>query len=481
MVSEMLERDLIQPSKSPWASPIVVVAKKDGSTRFCVDYRRLNSVTKMDVFPLPRIYDCLDQLAHCKYFTTLDLASGFWQVKMEPSSVEKTAFVTHSGLFEFHVMPFGLCNAPATFQRLMESVLVGECCMVYIDDILIIGKTFEEHLENLRKILEHLRKANLRLKAQKCKFMRDKVGYLGHVVSKDGIEADSAKVSAVRDFPTPTDLKALRSFLGLAAYYRRFVPLFSTVAGPLHGLTRKGVDFVWSESCEEAFRTLKRLLTQAPVLAFPDFSLGFLLETDASGLGLGAVLAQEQDGVVRPIAYSSRTLQAHEKNYSATELEGLGVVWAVKHFRHYLYGHKCRVYTDHQALKALLNTPHPSGRLARWGLAFQELELEIVYRPGKKNANADALSRCPLEVDEEEESPFGVIAALGADVQSKDGEPGLRERQLADAALAQMMAYLEDGSLPSDPAQAHKVLMEQEWHTVVDGVLYRLLSDNPSH
>ena len=163
------------------------------------------------------------------------------------------------------------------------------------------------------------------------------------------------------------------------------------------------------------------------MLAFPDFALGFLLETDASGLGL---VAQEQDGVVRPVAYSSRTLQAHEKNYGATELEGLGVVWAVKHFRHYLYGHKCRVYMDHQALKALLNTPHPSGRLARWGLALQELELEIVYRPGKKNANADALSRCPLEVDEEEESPFGVIAALGADVQSKDGEPGLRERQL---------------------------------------------------
>ena len=178
-----------------------------------------------------------------------------------------------------------------------------------------------------------------------------------------------------------------------------------------------------------------------------------------------------------PIAYSSRILQAHEKNYGATELEGLGVVWAVKHFRHYLYGHKCRVYTDHQALKALLNTPHPSGRLTRWGLALQELELEIVYRPGKKNANADTLSRCPLEVDEEEESLFGVIAALGADVQSKDGEPGLREHQLANAALAQMMAYLEDSSLPSDPAQAHKVLMEQEWHTVVDGVLYRLLSD----
>ena len=375
--------------------------------------------------------------------------------------------LTHSGLFEFRVMPFGLCNAPATFQSVLVG-LIGECCMEYI---VIMGKTFEEHLENLRKVLDRLRKANLRLKAQKCKFMRDKVGYLGHVVSKDGIEADSAKVSAMRDFPTPTDLKALHSFLGLAAYYRRFVPLFSTVAGPLHGLTRKGVDFMWSESCEEAFRTLKRLLTQAPVLAFPDFALGFLLETDASGLGLGA---QEQDGVVRLIAYSSRTLQAHEKNYGATELEGLGVVWAVKHFRHYLYGHECRVYTDHQALKALLNTPHPSGRLARWGLALQELELEIVYRPGKKNANADTLSRCPLEVDEEEESPFGVIAALGADVQSKDGEPGLRERQLADAALAE----IENGSLPSDPAQAHKVLMEQERHTVVDGVLYRLLSDN---
>ena len=312
MVEKMLEQGVVEPSHSPWSSPVVLVEKKDGSKRFCVDYRRLNSVTKMDVFPLPRIDDTLDSLAQSKYFTTLDLASGFWQVKINPESQEKTAFATHSGLYEFRVMPFGLCNSPATFQRLMENVLAGltkKSCMVYIDDVLVIGRTFQEHLGNLREVFQRLRSAGLRLKLNKCLFAGSSVVYLGFVVSREGIAPDPLKVEAVRAFPQPHDVKSLRSFLGLASYYRHFVMGFSSVANPLFTLTNKDVDFVWSEACEAAFHQLKKLLTVAPVLTFPEFDRGFL---HASGIGLGAVLTQKQDdGTVRPVAYVSRTLQPH--------------------------------------------------------------------------------------------------------------------------------------------------------------------------
>ena len=381
LTEEMLDHGVIQPSSSPWASPIVLVAKKDGSTRFCVDYRKLNAVTKHDMFPLPRIDDSLDLLAGTRYFSTLDLASGYWQVAMEDDSREKTAFTTQEGLFEFAVMPFGLCNAPATFQRLMERVLAGiarEKCIVYLDDILVMGKTFQEHLSNLREVFSRLSGAGLKLKPSKCKLLHKRVEFLGYVVSASGVAADPKKVSAVVHFPRPRDLKSLRTFLGLTSYYRRFVPCYSTIAQPLYTLTRKDEPFCWSDGCEEAFERLKMSLTRAPVLAYPHFDREFLLETDASGVGLGAVLSQRQDdNTIRPMAFASRTLQPHERRYGISELEALGVVWAVKHFRHYLYGYPCTVYTDHEALRSLLNTPHPSGKLARWGMAIQELNLKI--------------------------------------------------------------------------------------------------------
>ena len=398
MVKEMIDQGVVQPSHSPWASPIVLV-KKDGGTCFCVDFRRLNAITKQDVFPLPRIDDTLDLLSSAKYFTTLDLASGYWQVKMAPESQEKTAFTTYSGLYEFTVMAFGLCNAPTTFQHLMETILAGlarKTCMVYIDDILIFSKTFEEHLTHLEEVFNRLRQAGLHLKLKKCTFAQPKVEYLGHVVTTNGIEVDPKKVESVKGFPQPTNLKTLRSFLGLASYYRRFIPNFSREARPLHSLTCKNAQFIWTPTYQQAFDKLKQLLTDAPVLAFPNFEQDFILETDASGEGLGAVLAQKhQDGGIGPVAFASRTLQQHEKNYGATELEALGVVLAAKHFRPYLYGHHCDLYTDHEALKSLLNTPQPSGKLARWGMAIQELDLSIHYRPGKRNLNADALSRYP--------------------------------------------------------------------------------------
>ena len=432
MVEDIMDQGVVQPSTSPWASPIVLVAKKDGSTRFCIDYRRLNSITKKDIYPLPRIDDTLDSLARQQYFTTVDLAFGYWQVGMDGQSQEKTAFTTHSGLYEFHVMPFGLCNAPATFQRLMEVVLQGlvhKSCLVYLDDILVIGCTFTEHLNNLVKVFSRLRQAGLHLKPSKCCLARTEVEYLGHVVSQGGVAADPKKVEAVQAYPVPTNWKSIRSFLGLASYYRRFIPNSSSVARPLHILTQKNVQFNWTMECQKAFDTLKKLLTQAPLLAYPDFTQPFMLETDASVEGLGAVLAQQKpDLSVHPIAYASRTLLSHERNYGTSELEGLGVVWAVKIFPHYLYGHECHVYTDHEALKALIHTPHPSGKLACWGLALQELDLQIHYRPGKQNANADVLSRAPIQSSPDR--PYGIIAMLTTDgSQAKDGEEPLASQQ----------------------------------------------------
>ena len=478
LVEEMMQQGVVVPSASPWASPVVLVRNKDGGMRFCVDYRKLNRATKLDEYPLPRIDDTLDMLSGAQHFTTLDLASGYWQVPVDQASQEKTAFITHSGLYEFRKMPFGLVNAPATFQRLMQVVLSGltqKVCHVYLDDVLVFGRTFEEHLQNLCSVLDRIRSAGLRLKPKKCCIGRMSVEYLGHVVSADGVRTDPKKLVAVRQFPTPTDVKALPSFLGLASYYRRFVPGFSKIAAPLHALTKKEVEFVWSAECQEAFDRLKELLASSPILKFPDFKCPFILETDASGSGLGAVLAQEQpDGTTHPIAYASRSLQKHEQNYGITELEGLGVVWAVKHFRPYLYGQKCVVYTDHQALKSLLNTPQPSGKLARWGMAIQELDLSIQHRSGKANANADALSRCPLPSSSDDNQTCELVAAVQA--EAREGE--LQDLQRADQQLAPIIDHLENGVLPEDSKLARRIALTSSQYVMQDGALHRVEVDS---
>ena len=481
LVEEMLDQGVVEPSESPWASPIVLVQKKDGGVRFCVDYRKLNQITKLDEFPLPRIDDTLDLLAGSCHFSALDLASGYWQVAMDPESKEKTAFTTYAGLYQFKKMPFGLVNAPATFQRLMEVVLSGlarRVCVVYLDDVLVFGRTIPEHNANLAQVLQRLRQAGLWLKPKKCRFALKEVEYLGHVVSAKGVQTNPKKVTAVEQFPTPHDVKTLRSFLGLASYYRKFVPHFAKVAGPLHALTKKEVPFLWTQKCQTAFSELKKLLTSAPLLAFPDFTKPFVLETDASGAGLGAILAQKQEnGSIRPIAYASRSLQSHERNYGITELEGLGVVWAVKHFRPYLYGHSCEVFTDHSALTSLLNTPQPSGKLARWGMAIQELDLKIRHRSGRTNTNADALSRSPLPAGEDAHvgETDGVLAAL---------EPGetadqcdLPTIQRRDGELAVIIKYLETGILPQDEGLARALILSVSQYALEDDILYKVEQD----
>ena len=318
MIDDMLQKDIIQPSSSPWASPIILVPKKDGSLRFCIDYRKLNSVTRKDAYPLPRVDDTLEALSGSKWFSTLDLLCGYWQVEVEEKDRHKTAFCTREGLFELKVMPFGLCNAPAVFQRLMDLVLSGiqwERCLVYIDDIVIMGKTFERHLQNLKLVLERLRRAGLKLKPSKCSLFQDKVVYLGHVVTRDGIHTDPEKVNAVSKWPVPTSGRDVQQFLGLVGYYRNYIQSFATIAKPLCQLTERGREFDWSKECSISFQELRSRLVAAPILAFPDFSKTFLLDTDACETGIGAVLSQEHDGLERVVAYASRTLSKAERKY----------------------------------------------------------------------------------------------------------------------------------------------------------------------
>lgn len=397
-VEEMRKHGVIEPSSSPWSSPVVLVKKPDGSTRFCVDYRRLNSVTHKDSYPLPRIDEMLEALSGSQWFSTLDLKSGYWQVELADEDKEKSAFSTGSGLWQFRVMPFGLCNAPATFERLMECVLTGlspEIAMVYLDDIIVHASTFKEQLQRLRLVFQQLRGAGLKLSPKKCSLFQRRVKYLGHILSEDGVAVDPAKVESVVMWPTPQNTKEVRSFLGLCSYYRRFIHHFADIARPLHQLTSKNTRFVWTTETDQVFHHLKEVLTQAPVLGFPIPGGKYLLDTDASEQGLGAVLSQVQEGVERPVAYFSRVLSRPERQYCTTRKELLAVVKAIEHFRPYLYGVSFSLRTDHAALKWLLNFREPEGQIARWIQQLQEYDFDIQHRPGLRHNNADALSRRP--------------------------------------------------------------------------------------
>ena len=293
-----------------------------------------------DACTLPRIADTLDSMCGARYFSTLDLASGYWQVELHPQDREKSAFATCYGLYEFRVMPFGLCNAPATFQQLMENLLNGlqwRTCLVYLDDIIVYSKTFDEHLDRLREVFDLLGEAGLKLKPKKCQLFRHSVPYLGHVISAEGVKTDPEKTKTVAEWPMPVNVKQLRSFLGLASYYRRFIQGFAETAAPLYRLTENEADFTWTDQCNTAFRELKRQLTMAPVLAFPSFGEEFILDTDASNFGIRAVLSQVQDGEERVIAYASLAMTKAERRYSTTKKEMLAFVYFLKHFHHYLY------------------------------------------------------------------------------------------------------------------------------------------------
>mgnify|MGYP000034807019 CR=1 FL=1 len=514
-VDDLQRRGIIEPSDSPWAANVVLVRKKDGSQRFCVDYRGLNRVTIKDAYPVPRIDETLDALANAEWFSTLDLASGYWQVALDEDASQKSTFVVRNGLYRWRCMPFGLCNAPATFERLMEKVMAGlqwDILLIYLDDVIVFGKTEKEEIERLRVVFSRLRQAGLKLKPKKCFLFQKSVGYLGHVVSSQGVATDPDKVRAVAEWPTPKCVKEVRSFLGLASYYRRFIRGFAEVASPLHALTEKSREFHWSDACQEAFDELKLRLQSAPVLAYPVPDSDYILDTDASGDGIGAVLSQVHEGQEKVLAFASRKLSKAERNYCVTRRELLAVVVYLKKFRQYLYGQKVLLRTDHAALRWLLNFKDPEGQLARWLQVVSEYDVTIQHRPGRKHGNADGLSRKACKqcgrvdddegsktVDASEDVEETVIGPVGgshhevdtgllspeAKVRGISAQPQLprnavREAQLGDPNIGWLVqAKEESGSRPSWEAvsaasSGHKTLWSQ-WDqlAVRDGVLHR--------
>ena len=349
-LQDLLDKKFIRPSVSPWGAPVLFVKKKDGSLRLCIDYRQLNRVTIRNRYPLPRIDDLFDQLQGAQFFSKIDLRSGYHQLRIRKEDIPKTAFRTRYGHYEFLVMSFGLTNAPAAFMDLMNRVFkqfIDQFVIVFIDDILIYSKSREEHEQHLRSVLQTLREHQLYGKFSKSEFWLERVAFLGHVVSRNGIEVDPQKIEAVKQWLRPTSVTEIRSFLGLAGYYRRFVENFSRISAPLTKLTQKNVKFQWSEACEKSFLELKQRLTTAPVLAVPSGSGGYTVYCDASRVGLGCVLMQ--NGKV--IAYASRQLKKHEQNYPTHDLEMAAVVFALKIWRHYLYGETCEIFTYHKSLK----------------------------------------------------------------------------------------------------------------------------------
>ena len=428
---ELLDSGIIRESESPFASPIVVVKKKNGAIRLCIDFRKLNMRTIKDAYALPNIEDTFSALSGAKWFSVMDLKSGYYQVEVAEEDKHKTAFVCPLGFYEFNRMPQGVTNAPSTFQRLMEKC-VGDLhlseVLVFLDDLIVFSDTLEEHEARLMKVLNRLREYGLKLSPEKCHFFQTSVKYLGHVVDADGVHTDPSKVSALREWPQPTNRKELKCFLGFAGYYRRFVEGYSKIAKPLNALTagyvaprKRGKIYKkdkaktsisptlpfgneWTEECDVAFRTLIDKLTSAPVLAFANPNLPYVLHTDASRDGLGAALYQEHDGKMRVVAYASRGLSRSEQNYPAHKQEYLALKWAIcEKFHDYLYGTEFQVLTDNNPLTYVLTTAKLDAAGHRWLASLSTYRFNIKYRAGINNQDADGLSRRPQSPSEEDE------------------------------------------------------------------------------
>jgi hypothetical protein len=373
-------------------SPSALRRKEDKSLRMCVDYRSLNEVTIKNKYPLPKINDLFDQLKGDKYFSKVDLRSGYHQLKIRESDIPMTAFVTHYRQYEFTVMSFGLTNALAYFMNLMNKVFMEELdefVVVFIDDILVYSKSVEEHEKHLRVVLEKLRAHKLYAKFSKCEFWLEKISFLRHILTAEGVAVDPEKVETASNWRQPTNVSEIRSFLGLAGYYRRFIEGFSKIARPMTELLKKLKKFTWTEICERSFQELKRRLTTTLVLTLPDIQWDFIIYSDASRQGLGCVLMQ--DGKV--VTYVSRQLKPHEQNYSTHDLEFAAIVHALKIWRHYLIGNKYEIYTDHKSLKYIFTQPDLNLRQRRWLELVKDYNLEIHYHPGKSQCSGGCLKQ----------------------------------------------------------------------------------------
>ena len=402
-IEKMLAEDIIERSSSPWASPITLVPKKDGSIRFCVDFRKLNAITTKDAHGLTNIQDIFDTLTGATIFTTLDLKSGYWQVAMSETSKSKTSFITHRGLYQFKRMPFGLCNAPGVFQRLMNHVLapfIGKSVMVYLDDIVIFSRDPQEHEIHVQEVLQALEAAGLTAKLSKCDFSKPEVKLLGYIVSGQGIRSDPEKTRAIAEMAPPTDVKGVRSFLGLCNYYRQCIPNFAEVAYPLVQLTCKYVRFVWGEKENKAWQTLRDLLVSDRVMSYPKLGRKYKLYTDACDYAVGAILCQEDDqGIERPVQYISKQLAGPSLRWAVIEKEAYAVIHALNKLRPYLYGAEFTIYTDHKPLKSLFLSEVKNTKIQRWAVLLAEYGAPIEYRKGANNIRADTLSRLRPRTD----------------------------------------------------------------------------------
>ena len=397
-VQYMLKNDIIEESQSNWSSPCILVPKHDGGFRFCTDFRKVNDKTKSDSFPIPRITDCIDQIGNAKFVSTFDMLKGYWQVPLTQRAREISAFVTPSGLYQYKVMPFGMKNAPATFQRMVNKLVRDiDGCEGYIDDVVIFSDNWSDHIRQIKRFFQIMREAKLTINLMKSEFGKATVKYLGHIVGQGQVRPLDAKIQTIVKYPIPTSRKELARFLGMAGYYRNFCLNFSDIAAPLTNLLSKKVKFVWTDDCQLAFDKVKLLLQKSPVLKSPDYEKPFKLIIDSSDVGTGSVLVQEaSDGLDHPVSYFSKKFLKYQRNYSVVEKETLGLVLALEHFDVYLGStpFKIKVYTDHNPLTFLKTMKNKNQRLVRWSLALQEYNLEIQHIPGSENVVADALSRC---------------------------------------------------------------------------------------
>ena len=468
-ITKMLASGVIRKSQSPWAAPVVIVDKPDGSKRMCVDYRELNKVTVKDAYPAPHVEESLNFLNKAKYISILDLLSGYWQTLLRESDICKTAFTTPSGLYEYTVLPMGITNAPSSFQRSMNVVLEGLngiICTVYIDDIIIFSDTWEEHLAHLEMVFDRIRKFGMICKLSKCQFVPKTIKVLGYMVEKGEISPNPDKVMVIQNIEIPKNIHEVRSFLGLTGYYRRFIQKYAELARPLTRLTSPKKPYIGTDKQQLAFEKLKQLLIEKPILVLPRYDRKFILETDASKKGIGIILAQkDEEGFAKPVYYYSRVLNQAQQNYSATERECLAIVEGVKKFRHYLIGRQFEVVTDAHSLQWLINIKDPNSRLARWGLRLQEYDFVVTHRPGRKHGNVDALSRL-----------LNSILLLDRDSQaSEEGRVQLRENQMIDDEIRPIILYLSSETLPDDKEESARIVAKAgNMYLSEDQILYRV-------
>ena len=408
-INKWVDAGIVAPCRSSWGSPVILVEKKTLDSegkhemRLCVDMRKVNNVTKKDVYPLPAVRDLLDALNGSVYFTLLDANCGFFQIRVSEPDQEKLAFITTDGLYKFLRMPFGCTNGPSTYQRAIDLILSGlkwNACVVYLDDILIIGKTFDKHLENLNLVLDRIRESGLTLNPKKCFFLKKSIQFLGHIVSAEGVSPDDEKVKAIKHFPRPQNITDVRSFIGLASYYRCFVKNFANIAQPMTSLNKKDVGFHWTDKQENAFNTLKDHMCSAPTLAHFDNKLPIELRCDGSFIGIGSILLHKIDNKYHVIRYDSRLLSNAEKNYIICEIECLAIVRATTKCQQYLLGTTFTIVSDHLSLKWLNTKPDLSPRLIRWAIHLQKFNFVIIYRSGRKMLDVDSLSRNPVDEPE---------------------------------------------------------------------------------